>query len=99
LGKSAGTDDMFSIETKSFAGCTATVVLITPQEIYCSNAGDSRTVMSKAKQAVDLSTDHKPGDMEERRRIYTAGGHVEDSRVNGMLALSRALGDFEYKSN
>jgi len=55
--------------------------------------------MSRAKQAVDLSTDHKPNDMEERRRIYTAGGHVEDSRVNGMLALSRALGDFEYKSN
>jgi len=24
---------------------------------------------------------------------------VEDGRVNGMLALSRALGDFEYKNN
>jgi serine/threonine protein phosphatase PrpC len=24
---------------------------------------------------------------------------VEESRVNGMLALSRALGDFEYKQN
>jgi serine/threonine protein phosphatase PrpC len=55
--------------------------------------------MSKGKQAVDLSKDHKPDDIEERRRIYNAGGHVEDSRVNGMLALSRALGDFEYKSN
>lgn len=28
-----------------------------------------------------------------------AGGFVDDGRVNGMLALSRALGDFEYKSN
>jgi protein phosphatase PTC2/3 len=103
LGKSTttGTDDyyQYSNETKSFAGCTATVVLITATEIYCSNAGDSRTVMSKNKIAVDLSKDHKPDDTEERRRIYAANGFVEDSRVNGNLALSRALGDFEYKSN
>ena len=32
-------------------------------------------------------------------RIQRAGGFVEDGRVNGMLALSRALGDFEYKNN
>jgi serine/threonine protein phosphatase PrpC len=103
LGKGAtnGTDDyyQYSNDTKSFAGCTATVVLITPTEIYCSNAGDSRTVMSKNKIAVDLSKDHKPDDTEERRRIYAANGYVEDNRVNGNLALSRALGDFEYKSN
>ena len=84
---------------KSFAGCTATVVLITPTEVYCANAGDSRTVLSKNKQAVDLSKDHKPDDPEERTRIYAANGFVEDGRVNGMLALSRALGDFEYKNN
>ena len=29
-------------------GCTACVVLITPDEIYCSNAGDSRGVLSKS---------------------------------------------------
>jgi len=49
LGKSPGSDDIYSSETKSFAGCTATVALITPSEIYCCNAGDSRTVMSKGK--------------------------------------------------
>jgi len=32
---------------ESFAGCTATTVLITPTEIYCANAGDSRTVLSR----------------------------------------------------
>jgi len=46
-----------------------------------------------------MSQDHKPDDPEERKRIYNANGFVEESRVNGMLALSRALGDFEYKSN
>ena len=33
------------------------------------------------------------------RRIQNAGGFVEDGRVNGALALSRALGDFDYKKN
>jgi len=26
-----------------------------------------------------------------------AGGHVVDNRVNGVIALSRAMGDFDYK--
>merc|ERR1712166_427870 len=81
------------------AGCTATVALITQREIYCANSGDSRTVLSKGKKAVDLSVDHKPNDPEEKRRIIAGNGFVEDGRVNGMLALSRALGDFEYKNN
>ena len=50
-------------------------------------------------QAIALSKDHKPDDPEEATRIQAAGGFVDDGRVNGMLALSRALGDFEYKSN
>ena len=81
------------------SGCTATVALITPTEIYCCNAGDSRTVLSKGKSAIELSVDHKPSLPEEQRRIYNANGYVEDNRVDGVLALSRALGDFDYKKN
>ena len=66
-------------------------------EIYCANAGDSRTVMCEKGNAVDLSKDHKPELPEERSRIIKAGGEVVDGRVNGMLALSRAFGDFDYK--
>ena len=72
---------------------------MTKTEVICANAGDSRTVLAKNGIAVDLSVDHKPDDVNEMRRIQNAGGFVEDGRVNGMLALSRALGDFEYKNN
>lgn len=34
---------------------------------------------------------------EEKARICAAGGFVDFGRVNGNLALSRALGDFEFK--
>ena len=46
-----------------------------------------------------LSIDHKPSDELEKERIENAGGFVEFNRVNGNLALSRALGDFAFKTN
>lgn len=78
-------------------GCTAVVGLLTPTEIYISNAGDSRGVLSKSKVAVELSEDHKPENYGEKARIEAAGGFVEDNRVKGVLNLSRSLGDCEYK--
>jgi serine/threonine protein phosphatase PrpC len=75
------------------------VVLVTPKDVFCCNAGDSRTVMSQAAVAVDLSRDHKPDCEDEKRRIYAASSFIQNNRVNGILALSRALGDFDYKLN
>jgi protein phosphatase 2C family protein 2/3 len=58
-----------------------------------------------------MSYDHKPTNkgalscpfradvVEETARITAAGGFVEFGRVNGNLALSRAIGDFEFKQN
>lgn len=74
-------------------------MLISKTDIYCANAGDSRAVLSKKGKSKDLSTDHKPDTPSEVARIKKAHGYVEDRRVNGNLAVSRALGDFEYKNN
>lgn len=35
----------------------------------------------------------------EKSRICAAGGFVDFGRVNGNLALSRAIGDFEFKKS
>ncbi|KAI3410168.1 tRNA methyltransferase ppm2 [Globodera pallida] len=84
---------------EEMSGSTAVVVLIKDNFIYCANAGDSRAVASVSGRAVALSTDHKPCNEEESRRIFAAGGWVEFNRVNGNLALSRAFGDFSFKKN
>lgn len=36
---------------------------------------------------------------DEKNRITAAGGFVDFGRVNGNLALSRAIGDFEFKKS
>lgn len=48
-------------EEDSHAGCTANVVLVTPEWTYCANAGDSRAIAKvNGKDTFELSKDHKP---------------------------------------
>jgi protein phosphatase 1B len=63
------------------------------------NCGDSRGLLVRNNEVVLKTLDHKPNLPAERDRITKAGGSVMIQRVNGSLAVSRALGDFEYKTN
>ena len=95
-------DELFNYNEEhngtNLVGCTANVVIIQNNIIYCANAGDSRSVLyQNSKKVVALSKDHKPENNLERERIEKAGGHVSFGRVCGNLSLSRSIGDFEYK--
>ena len=84
------------LKSKDFAleaGATACVVFVTSSLILCANSGDSRAVLCSKNQAIPLSEDHKPTLDKERKRIEQAGHFVNEERVDGELALSRALGD------
>lgn len=73
-------------------------MLITKENIYCANSGDSRSILvKKGSTVVELSEDHKPDNTNEEKRIVAANHFVSDQRVDGNLALSRAFGDFQYK--
>jgi serine/threonine protein phosphatase PrpC len=68
-------------------------------EITVANVGDSRVlhIAGKTGAMTFLSSDHKPSLPEEEARIQAAGGMVQADRVNGQLAMSRAMGDYVYK--
>uniref|UniRef100_A0AAG5CQ56 protein-serine/threonine phosphatase n=1 Tax=Anopheles atroparvus TaxID=41427 RepID=A0AAG5CQ56_ANOAO len=84
---------------EQMSGSTAVAVLIKDNRLYCANAGDSRAIACVDGHLDVLSFDHKPTNDSEMKRIRNAGGYVEYNRVNGYLALSRALGDFGLKRN
>mgnify|MGYP004714250989 FL=1 len=51
--------------------------------------------------AKELTEDHHPDRDDERSRVEAAGGYVSEwggvARVNGRLAVSRAIGDVYFK--
>lgn len=93
--KMKGLSEVVSGEDKS--GSTAVCALISPSHFFLANCGDSRAVLSRGGKAFISTLDHKPVNPQEKERIQKAGGSVMIQRVNGSLAVSRALGDFEYK--
>lgn len=77
-------------------GCTAVSAFIENNKIYIANTGDSRAVLCCNSKAIALSQDHKPDRADEKERIEKLGGQIIFKgcwRVEGNLALSRAIGD------
>lgn len=83
-------------------GTTALAAYVSGCErlLWVAHVGDSRCVLSRGGRAVQLSADHTPAREDERQRIERAGGrvlHVGTWRVEGVLAISRAIGDRRFK--
>ncbi|KAH8418802.1 hypothetical protein KR222_007533 [Zaprionus bogoriensis] len=85
----------------NIAGTTALIAILQGSKLIVANVGDSRGVMFDARGiAIPLSFDHKPQQVRERKRIHDAGGFIAFRgvwRVAGVLATSRALGDYPLK--
>ncbi|XP_004495879.1 probable protein phosphatase 2C 49 [Cicer arietinum] len=94
LADSALADDC-SVNTSS--GTTALTALIFGRLLMVANAGDCRAVLSRKGEAIDMSQDHRPIYPLERRRVEELGGYVEDGYLNGVLSVTRALGDWDMK--
>lgn len=66
--------------------------------LYTANVGDTRIVLCRNGHSVRLTYDHKASDILEMQRVEAAGGLIMRSRVNGMLAVTRSLGDKFFDS-
>ena len=69
--------------------------------IWVANVGDCRAVICEGGKARALTVDHRPDKTEEREAVERRGGEVVKifgtPRVQGILGVSRALGDRDLK--
>eukprot|EP00172_Hildenbrandia_rubra_P004467 Plantae.Rhodophyta-Hildenbrandia_rubra.ctg909.p1 GENE.Plantae.Rhodophyta-Hildenbrandia_rubra.ctg909~~Plantae.Rhodophyta-Hildenbrandia_rubra.ctg909.p1 ORF type:complete len:571 (-),score=94.38 Plantae.Rhodophyta-Hildenbrandia_rubra.ctg909:911-2623(-) len=88
----------FAKKRRVLAGTTVCFTVVRKGKVWCANVGDSRAVLSRdGKGAVALSMDHSPWRGDEKRRIVSNGGFVNHMGVNGVMTVSRALGDLDMK--
>lgn len=99
-------------EMYELSGTCAVSALLIDKLCFVINLGDSRAVIGSKngdiKHAVQMSTDHKPNNIEEQERIVKMGGEVSNDRDGGGgpyrvyrnngdlapgLAIARSLGD------
>lgn len=78
-------------------GTTALTALLLGRHLLVANAGDCRAVLCRKGVAVDLSQDHRPAYLPERKRVEELGGCIDDGYLNGCLSVTRALGDWDLK--
>ncbi|OWM67526.1 hypothetical protein CDL15_Pgr028389 [Punica granatum] len=94
------TDEEFLRKGVIGGACTASV-LLKNGELHVANVGDCRVVLSRNGVADALTSDHRPSRDDERLRIESSGGFVHLRhgvwRVQGSLAISRAIGDIHLK--
>jgi protein phosphatase 1L len=92
--------DAHLIERGIKSGTTAANLYLIGDRFLAANAGDTRVIIGTRKGFSFLTKDHKPDLPEERARIESLGGRVLSygaPRVEGILAMSRALGDTGLK--
>ncbi len=81
-----------------YSGTTAVICLVIHSDLWVINIGDSRAVLGKGGQAIQLTEDAKPTIAPYRDEIIRRGGFIEWNRVDGNLDLARSIGDVEHPS-
>jgi serine/threonine protein phosphatase PrpC len=93
-------DELFDIREDYMTGTTCLVILRFSDKLWIANCGDSRAFINAQSQCDQLTQDHKP-DKAEKKRIEDLNGMVANVdgvwRVNGELAVSRAIGDKRHR--
>ncbi|XP_007451112.1 PREDICTED: protein phosphatase 1F-like [Lipotes vexillifer] len=97
------TDEMFLWKARRErlqSGTTGVCALIAGNTLHVAWLGDSQVVLVQQGQVVKLMEPHRPERQDEKDRIEALGGfvsHMDCWRVNGTLAVSRAIGDVFQK--
>jgi protein phosphatase 1L len=92
--------DRHLVEGSVDSGTTAAGIYLIDDRFLAANCGDTRIVIGIKDGVSTLTLDHKPNLSEELQRIEDQGGYVISlgvARVQGILAVSRSMGDWSLK--
>eukprot|EP01056_Protomagalhaensia_sp_Gyna25_P005453 Protomagalhaensia_sp_Gyna_25__5452@NODE_715_length_2788_cov_52_276464_g557_i0_p2_GENE_NODE_715_length_2788_cov_52_276464_g557_i0NODE_715_length_2788_cov_52_276464_g557_i0_p2_ORF_typecomplete_len180_score33_58PP2C/PF00481_21/7e23SpoIIE/PF07228_12/0_089_NODE_715_length_2788_cov_52_276464_g557_i017212260 len=73
--------------------CRKGLQLAGPQQLQREGSFDTENQL----HAIPLCDQHKPFVIAEKQRILMAGGTIENAKVNGVLRVTRSLGDLPLK--
>ena len=86
----------------SYVGSTAIIALSRDSKTYLAHVGDSRAILVDHNGELLMATnDHDGHNQSEVHRITNLGGWVSEGtipRVSGSLAVTRAFGDYCFKT-
>lgn len=93
--------------TSLYGGSTALVFVLSPNgsdgyNVIVANVGDSRMIIvpsDTTQPPTQPTNDHKGTYGPEQQRVIAAGGRIVNSRVGGVLAVTRAIGDKSLTSD
>lgn len=85
-------------KSKNIDTCLDYIIQKHRRMLYTANVGDLRIILFRNGQAYRLTYDHKASDINEINRIRENGGLIMKNRVNGVLAVTRSLGDSYMKN-
>eukprot|EP01087_Luapelamoeba_hula_P002962 TRINITY_DN1278_c0_g1_i1.p1 TRINITY_DN1278_c0_g1~~TRINITY_DN1278_c0_g1_i1.p1 ORF type:complete len:258 (-),score=57.26 TRINITY_DN1278_c0_g1_i1:485-1258(-) len=95
------TDQQIAEAQIMYSGTTSVTAFIRKHDgerwLHVANVGDARAVLCRGGRAIRLTEEHKGSDEAEAKRIVDAGGFIVQNRVNGILAVTRSLGDCAMK--
>lgn len=82
-------------------GSTACMVVMTVDDVWFVNVGDSRALLKAGDVTRQMTVDHKPMLQSESDRVRRFGGFLSNTdgswRINGRLNLSRSIGDWSMR--
>jgi len=84
-------------EWKPRGGSTALCSFLYNDQLHVANLGDSQAVLFKEDGYIELSNLHDFTNESERANVEQKGGTVLNNRLQGELAISRSIGDINFK--
>jgi serine/threonine protein phosphatase PrpC len=83
--------------SKPRGGSTALCAVFNGKSILVANLGDSQAVIFRKNEFICLSNIHDLRNESEIAEVEKRGGAVLKNRLEGELAISRSIGDINFK--